>query len=174
VNPLSADLANVMAVSRKDRLPTWSGILDRASPMRVGARVSVGPLAHRVARVVFPGALLVGDASGFVDPFTGQGVYLALRGAQRAAWALSQAYASPSRAAHMFTVYESAIREELQARTRLAAVVEAFLRFAPLGRRVALRLRRSPELSATLLAAVSGQAAARSALAPAFLRRLVL
>ena len=163
-----------MAVSRKDRLPAWSHVLDRADPLRVGARVSIGPLAHRVRRVAVPGALLVGDASGFVDPFTGQGVYLALRGAQRAAWALLEAYASPSRAPHAFTVYEDAIHEELCVRMRLAAVVDAFLRFAPLGRRVATRLRRSTELSATLLAALSGAAVARNALAPAFLRRLVL
>ena len=34
------------------------------------------------ARVIAPGALLVGDAADFFDPATGDGIYCALRGAE--------------------------------------------------------------------------------------------
>lgn len=41
-----------------------------------------GPLAHRTRAQVFDGAALVGDACGFVDPLTGEGLFYGMRGAQ--------------------------------------------------------------------------------------------
>ncbi len=58
----------------------------RVTPVR-----GAGPLARRVRRVAGPGYLLVGDAAGFLDPFTGEGVYRALRGAELAADAVERA-----------------------------------------------------------------------------------
>jgi flavin-dependent dehydrogenase len=43
-----------------------------------------GPFAARSRRVVTDGALLVGDAADFFDPFTGEGICAALRGAELA------------------------------------------------------------------------------------------
>src|SRR5690606_34200483 len=37
-----------------------------------------GPFDRPVHRTVFPGAVLVGDAAGYYDPFTGQGVHQAI------------------------------------------------------------------------------------------------
>src|SRR5207245_6010617 len=45
----------------------------------------------QVARVAAPGVLLVGDAAGFYDPFTGEGLSYALRGAELAAEAVEAA-----------------------------------------------------------------------------------
>jgi menaquinone-9 beta-reductase len=45
----------------------------------------LGPLALDVAHVGVPGLLLAGDAAGFVDPMTGDGMHLALHGGQLAA-----------------------------------------------------------------------------------------
>jgi geranylgeranyl reductase family protein len=58
----------------------------RATPVR-----GVGPLARAVRGVAGPGYLLVGDAAGFLDPFTGEGVYRALRGGELAAAAAERA-----------------------------------------------------------------------------------
>lgn len=52
--------------------------------MRAAPR-AIGPLALESKGVWAPGVLLVGDAAGFLDPFTGEGVALALRGAALAA-----------------------------------------------------------------------------------------
>jgi flavin-dependent dehydrogenase len=44
----------------------------------------VGPLARAVRRWAGPGYVLVGDAAGFFDPFTGEGIFRAMRSAQLA------------------------------------------------------------------------------------------
>jgi flavin-dependent dehydrogenase len=45
----------------------------------------LGPLAVEVDRAGLPGLLLAGDAAGFVDPMTGDGMRIALRGGELAA-----------------------------------------------------------------------------------------
>ncbi len=56
---------------------------------RCGRWTSVGPLAFNVRRPVSHGALFVGDAAGTIEPFCGEGISNALRGAELALpWAL--------------------------------------------------------------------------------------
>lgn len=56
---------------------------ERLSPIR-----GTAPIGHRVSQVAGRGWLLVGDASGFVDPFTGEGIHRALRSARAASRAI--------------------------------------------------------------------------------------
>jgi flavin-dependent dehydrogenase len=49
---------------------------------RVSPVVATGPFASRARRAWSPGVALVGDAADFFDPFTGEGIYAALRGGE--------------------------------------------------------------------------------------------
>jgi flavin-dependent dehydrogenase len=62
---------------------------------------TLGPLAVDAAACGIPGLLLAGDAAGFVDPMTGDGMRFALRGGELAAEAAMQELATgrPSHAA---------------------------------------------------------------------------
>jgi flavin-dependent dehydrogenase len=58
---------------------------------RVSPAVSLGPLAVEARAAGAPGLLLAGDAAGFFDPMTGDGLTFALRGAELAARAALRA-----------------------------------------------------------------------------------
>src|SRR6266513_624887 len=69
-------------------LERFPGLAGRFDPQRlVRSVLATGPFAQwaRTAAAPGGGALLVGDAADFFDPFTGQGIYSALRGAELAA-----------------------------------------------------------------------------------------
>jgi flavin-dependent dehydrogenase len=53
-----------------------------AGATRVSPVVATGPFASRARRAWAAGAALVGDAADFFDPFTGEGIYAALRGGE--------------------------------------------------------------------------------------------
>ena len=173
INPLGAGIANVMAVAPKDRLDTWSRVMEFAAEARSGPRVAVGPLVHAVRRSIAPGVLLVGDAAGFLSPFTGQGVFLALRSAQRASAALIRAFENSSAEDDAFVAYDREHRKELRSRTRLGKLVDALIAVPFLTRRAARKLEASPALAAILLDAIAGSTSAETALRPAVLRRLL-
>jgi len=190
LNPLPMDTINLMLVVPRDRVRAWSGAIDAGiaglaarltegrieldSADRIGARVSIGPLAHRTKRAVVPGALLVGDAAGFVNPFTGQGVDLALFGAARAARAIQTALRRPHDEAAAFAAYDRELRAELRARRRLAALVELLVDVPFLARRAAERVARFPSAGTALLEALGGVAPAVGVWRPAVIGRLLL
>jgi flavin-dependent dehydrogenase len=61
-------------------------LADRFSGARMVTRpVCLGPLAVQEAGCGVPGLLLAGDAAGFIDPMTGDGLRFAFRGAELAA-----------------------------------------------------------------------------------------
>jgi flavin-dependent dehydrogenase len=57
----------------------------------VGAPVVLGPLAVEVRDTGLDGLILAGDAAGFIDPMTGDGLRFAIRGAELAACAVLEA-----------------------------------------------------------------------------------
>ncbi len=180
LNPLDARRTNVMVVVPKARLSRWStdvdggiggvaaalgrGVRSFAGAERDGGRVSIGPLVHAVGTPTAPGALLVGDAAGFLDPFTGQGVFLALAGARRVAQAIIDGDHG---------AYARWHADELRPRRRLCGIVKLLVEIPPLARHAAARLARFPEVGATLLDALGGVIPPERALRPAVLGKLL-
>ncbi len=189
INPLDEERANVMVVVRDGDLGAWSGAVDEgmrgkaatlgrghrsfAEAERMGPRVSVGPLAFEVTSAVRAGALLVGDAAGFLNPFTGQGVFLALRSAREAADAIAAGFAETARADAAFAAYAAGRERDYSVRKRLTRVVNLLVDVPPLARRAVARLGGRPELGATLLGALGGTLAPERGLSPALLGRLL-
>lgn len=98
IAPLPGDLANVCAVTGpRPAGPTPLDVVRQAiaGDSRIAARFEgakfvgpvrvLGPLAVEVSAPGVAGALLAGDAAGFVDPMTGDGLHLAIRGSILAA-----------------------------------------------------------------------------------------
>jgi geranylgeranyl reductase family protein len=109
VAPLGNGRANVCLVSPAgpgfDRPEALLDARVRADPQlaarvagaRRASRVTVlGPLAVETYAAGLPGLLLAGDAAGFVDPMTGDGLRLAMRGAELAAEVVRAWFDDPS------------------------------------------------------------------------------
>ena len=127
---------------------------ERLTPIR-----GASPIGHRVADVAGPGWLLVGDAAGFVDPFTGEGIHRALRSARAAANAIAGG-ADPSNA------YRRERRAAFAAKSALSWLVQGFLAVPPLLEHALGRLDERPGAALRLGSALGDCRPATDALAP--------
>jgi menaquinone-9 beta-reductase len=176
LNPSGRGRANVVWVLSEDRLRRSARHLDReldrfsnevssgrraASDMVPSeARRAVGPLAHRTRALTCDNAILVGDAAAFVDPFTGQGIFLALAGARLAAVALSRALANSHRRNDAWRVYERDLHGLIARRQRLSWMVHSLVANRGLAFGANQLWRRAPALFMPLIEAVCGEEAA--------------
>jgi flavin-dependent dehydrogenase len=141
LNPLTPDHVNLALVVPLAHTRPWSGRLDdflvarvrqlphlarrlagaeRLTPVR-----ALGPLAHRVRSPQAGGVLLVGDAAGFYDPFTGEGVFTALRGAELAVETVVDALRCGDVSARALLTYERARRAAFAGKERLTRALLA-------------------------------------------------
>jgi flavin-dependent dehydrogenase len=89
--PADADLKDPAALLTRE-LARDPFLRERASAARLTAPpVVLGPLAVDAASADFDGLLLAGDAAGFIDPMTGDGLGFAVRGGELAAAAAREA-----------------------------------------------------------------------------------
>ena len=178
VAPSGDDLLSVGLVTRMPtgRLGAPALALDRAladypelaARLARGTRArpvqGVGPLACSVRACAGAGFLLVGDAAGFCDPFTGEGIHRALRGAELAAAAADHALRSSDGLARIGPEYAQARQSAFRAKERLTALVQLFVRAPSLMNYAVDRLKRRPELGTRLANALGDLAPARSVL----------
>jgi geranylgeranyl reductase family protein len=129
----------------------------RLTPIR-----GVAPIGQRVSSAAGPGWMLVGDAAGFIDPFTGEGIYRALRSARAAAEAL---VAGDLGAEARYLV---ARREAFAAKDALSWVIQGMLAAPPLMGYALRRLATREELAIRLGSALGDCRPASDALSPRF------
>lgn len=144
-----------------------------AGAERVGPIRGVSPLARQVRRRTGDGFLLVGDAAGFLDPFTGEGVYKALHGARLAAPVIVSALERGDASARALAPYARAYRQAFFANTQVLRIVQGFVHSPPLMSYVIDRLEQRDELGRLLTGVVSDLRPAQQALSPLFLARLL-
>ena len=141
-----------------------------AGAERVGPLRGVAPLARRVARVGGRGFLLVGDAAGFVDPFTGEGVHRALRGAELAAGAAAEALRRRDRAP---AGYAESRRRAFAAKERAVLLLQAALATPALFDHCLRRAQERERVGDTLAGVFGDYLPARAALRPALVASLL-
>jgi len=129
----------------------WERVKDS---VQAGPLHSVGCFGHHTSRATGDGAVLVGDAATFIHPFTGEGVYFALRGAQLASEAIDHALRTGDVSQHRLRSYDRARHSELLPRYRLCDLVQRAVHSPALLGWGADRLRRSAPLTDLLLRAV--------------------
>jgi len=133
--PLPQGRANVGVGMRADLLGRAKvqlpELLDRFCGSAFGRRELAGgrrlgkPLGHhlpfggRVAHVTFDRLLLLGDAAGFVNPLTGEGIELALESGQLAAETIAEAAAAGDFSARGLAGYTRRCRERFETSFRL-------------------------------------------------------
>jgi flavin-dependent dehydrogenase len=98
--------------------------VDWQAPVRCDPIEGVAPLGHRVARRHGSNWLLVGDAAGFLDPFTGEGLHRALVSAELAAAAIDRHLDGDPDG---LPAYEAAMRARFRLKDSLSLLVQAFL-----------------------------------------------
>ncbi len=130
---------------------------------RVGPIRGVAPIGHRVTRPAGRGWLLVGDAAGFIDPFTGEGIYRALRSARAAADALAGSDAGVERR------YLAARRAAFTSKDALTWIIQGLLAVPPAMRYAMRRLASHPDLALRLGSALGDCRPASDALSPRYL-----
>jgi len=122
---------------------------------RVSPVVATGPFGSHSRRAWAPGAALVGDAADFFDPFTGEGIYAALRGGELLSDALVEALGARDGGEEALRAYDRARRKEFGGKWIVERVIGAVVGWPPLINRAAKRLSARKDL-ADLLIGVTG------------------
>ncbi len=143
-----------------------------AGARRVGKITGVGPLAQGARRAVADGVLLVGDAAVYLDPFTGEGVYKALRGAELAFDAADRALRAGRTDAKTLRPYLAARRKAFAEKTLVNYLVQFFVHNPPLMNYLTPRLGARPAVARQLvlvLGDLGSKREQRQLLSPAYL-----
>jgi flavin-dependent dehydrogenase len=145
-----------------------------AAARRLTTVTAVGPFNVRAKRAWLPGAALVGDAADFFDPFTGEGIYTALRGGELLAlYAHAALRASSPRKSHeALAAYDRARRHEFAGKWRVERLVGMAVAFPALLNRAALALQSRRDMADLLVGVTGDFVPAREVLRPSYWLRL--
>ena len=153
---------------------SFPGVRDRLhGAERVSEVRGVGPIGARVKHTSGPGWLLVGDAAGFFDPFTGEGVYKALRGAELAIEVASAALDKDDLSGRSLLRYSRLRSKEFTAKDMVCRLVQSFVGLPPAMNYVVSRLSTRPYPREVLTGVLGDYGDPRSALSPLYLWSLL-
>ncbi len=152
VQPVPGDVVNACAMVRSDRA-TSLGQVFRLHP-KLGGRaaswtpateaVSTAPLLYRRPQPVRKNIAFVGDAAGFIDPFVGNGISIALRSGRAAAQALSESFLGNRALEECIEMYAAEYARHFAPLLAAASRVRTLLSWPAPAQTAALQLLRLP------------------------------
>jgi len=182
LTPVSRDETGVAILCEKPHMDAFAGRRDerfreilRALPSMptwakeaevLGPTLACGPLAQIPRRLTADGALLVGDAAGFIDAITGEGLSIALETVPAAARAIDRALARGDVSARALAPYEARRRAIAREPERLTRMVLLLASHKPLAGAAIAFLRARPGLFGRLLGVNCGAWGMLSAVRP--------
>jgi flavin-dependent dehydrogenase len=153
----------LILASLKNAFPHW----DR-DPEIVGGPWASGPFDWPTRRITAPGVVLVGDAAGYFDPLTGQGIYRALRTAEWASEAIDSGLRRGRVSEEQLAEYDRKVRREFRWSRAVQRGVEAVLARRRV-REIALgRLAATPDSLDRLLRVTGDVSPAAALLSPSW------
>src|SRR4029453_8523060 len=170
LNPVAAGVVNLGLVVPQAHARAFRGRLEtffaarlrqlrhlapRLEGMRAaGPLLAMGPLAYRVDEPAVGGIALVGDAAGFYDPFTGEGLYTALRSAELLAEVAHAALHRDDLSDRALAPYSTAVPRAYRDKAPLTRALQLAIRHRALADVVAHALARRPRLLEALMGAI--------------------
>ena len=159
----------------RETLATFPALRDRLAFATIERKVlTTSRLSVRARRLSDDGLLLVGDATGYFDPFTGEGIYRGLRSAVLAAGvadeALRRGDLSAARLAWYDRLYAGAFRGKRLVELGIQLAVQA----PPLMDHVVARLARHQSAADTLLGVTGDYLSPAAVLRPGYIRQLLV
>ena len=164
-----SDRLDAFFAARVKQLPY---LARRVAGAAVVARVrALGPLAYRVDTPRVGGVLLVGDAAGFYDPFTGEGVFTGLRSAELAVETATTALRSGDYSVSALAAYTRSRRAVFAGKQRLTHTLQLVIRHRHLANLAARMLARRPALLDLVLGVIGDFVPPGALLSPRALSR---
>jgi len=170
LNPVAPGLVNLGLVVPLAHAAPWSGRIEtffraRLKQLRhlaprlagmepAGRLMAMGPLAYRVGEPRVGGVLLAGDAAGFYDPFTGEGLFTALRSAELLAETAHAALTRGDLSVRALAKYARARRREFAAKSRVTRGIQFLIARRGPANLAARALARRPALLGVLMGVI--------------------
>jgi flavin-dependent dehydrogenase len=158
-------------IRRHPRLGERFARAERVSPV-----LATGPFAVHAPRAWAPGAALVGDAADFFDPFTGEGMFEAMRGGEILGPYLCAALQSADVRVmdEALAAYDRARRHEFAASWRVQKIVALAVAFPPMLNHTVRAVATRKPLADLLVNVASGFSPPGELLRPSIFRELLL
>jgi geranylgeranyl reductase family protein len=155
-------------------LSRFPAVSDRMGSATLADEVlTAGPFARRTTRATADRVALVGDAADFYDPFTGEGIYAALRGAEVLTGELLPALEDDELTAGDLSSYDAARRREFARKWFLERVIAWAVAHPHVLNHVARRLAGRQRLADLLVGVTGDFVPAGQVLRPSFVWQLV-
>jgi menaquinone-9 beta-reductase len=165
VQMVGPDEINACAMVRSNRARSLNDVFPLHAALRERARgwtlasdhVSTAPLIFRPRRPVDRTVLHVGDAAGFIDPFVGDGIALALRSGRLAAQSLVPMLKGGSSPDECARAYERAYRSEFESIFRSAERIRSLLELPRPFRSITLSALKLPSIASYVMRKTRGR-----------------